>query len=222
MAVLSTALWAPCLANAAPIVGYDAGVTDSFTSPSVVTAPEVTADLLTAGPGLTDATGLTFNFGGWNGATDFASAVSAGNVFTWGFDVTDNVLINLTTLDMLIDRSGSGPPNFSVQAAINGAPGVIVYSKSALSENGETLLGNDISALLPTLIQGDSIVFTLGAWGATSASGTLDFEPYSGSVGLAVNGDIAPGPAPVPEPAGVLLFALGIAAILAGRRSFAG
>jgi hypothetical protein len=102
------------------IVQYGSANTTSL-APTVVDGA-VSANNLNAGPGLGLNTGSTFNFNGWDTAsTTFDAAAAAGDFWTFGFSITDpNALVDLTTMDIRLDRSGTGPDDFEIRASVNG------------------------------------------------------------------------------------------------------
>jgi hypothetical protein len=103
-------------------------------------------------------------------------AVAANDFWRWGFDVTSAVFIDLTTMDIRLDRSGTGPDDFEIQASVNGGPGVSVLTHNYNdSDQAVNFLDVNLSAL-PLLQQGDSVVFTLGAYNSEGTGGTFDLE----------------------------------------------
>ena len=166
------------------------------------TNPGVIATDLTAGNGITPFTGTgdTYNWSGWDGpANGFDSAVAAGQFWTWGFTVAPNFVLDLTSLDIRLDRSPGGPTSFQLRLSINGNSGSIVLASPRLSENGQSFTDVDLSLARSNsgLTAGDTLTFTLAAWGTTNSAGTLDLENLPSGVGLAVYGDFTT--AAVPE-----------------------
>jgi hypothetical protein len=207
------------MASATIIAQYDtAASTANATLAAANVAPEVTADLMSAGSGLTANTGLTWNWKNWDTAsTNFSSAVAANDFWTWGFDVTSNVSVDLTTFDIRLDRSGTGPDDFEIQASVNGATGVslLTYDFGG-GTNGVNFLGIDLS-ILPTLNLGDSIVFTLAAFNSGGTAGTFDLETAGGSSdprALRIEGTITS----VPVPATLWLFGSSLVGASIARR----
>lgn len=192
-----------------------AGSTTSL-SPAIVD-PSISGDDLTAGSGLTVQDFSTFNFSGWDPAsTSFADAVAANDFWTWGFDVTGNVNIDLSTMDIRLDRSGSGPDDFDIQATVNGGVAVSILSYDfGDSSSGVDFMGVDLSGI-GSLGPGDSLMFTLAAYNSESDLGTFDLETvdFGGSDprALRIEGTVSA----VPLPAAAWLFGsalLGMAAI---------
>ena len=168
-------------------------------SPTNVNA-NVSGDDKVAGSGLlVNTSGATWNWRSWNTSNNsFADAVAADDVWTWGFDVTNAVTIDLTTMDIRVDRSGSGPKQFEIQASVNGGAAVSLLTHNfGSSTSGSDFGGIDLSSL-GTLKNGDSVEFTLAAWESSNVSGTFDLETFtSQTYGTRINGTITP----VPEPA---------------------
>ncbi|MEM6552924.1 MAG: PEP-CTERM sorting domain-containing protein [Planctomycetota bacterium] len=160
----------------------------------------------------------TFNFDGYDtDNTSFADAVADDEIWTFGFDVTGAVFIDLTTFDIRLDRSGTGPDDFEIQVSVNGdTPVSVLTFDYGDTTAGVDFLGVDLSAL-PTLTTGDSVVFTLGAFNSESTAGSFDLETidFGGSDprALRIEGTITA----IPEPASLGLLAVG-GLLIAGRR----
>ena len=202
--------------NAAVIVEY--GTAGSTTSLAATTVDAgVVADNLEAGPGLNVQNFSTFNFTGWDtGSTDFAAAVAANDFWTWGFDVNSvGMTLGLTTMDFRVDRSGSGPDDFEVQVSVNGGGGITVQTHDySDSSSGVNFLAVDLSAV-PTLNNGDSVVFTLAAFNSEGNTGSFDLELVSSqSYGIQVNGDFVA----IPEPSSAILGSLALLGLVRRKR----
>lgn len=205
------------ISQAATIVEYQtAPSSDSATiSPSVSDAA-VSGDSLATGGGLTSATGGTYNWSGWDTAnTTFAAAVTAGDFWSWGFDVTADVTIDLTAMDIRLDRSGTGPDDFEIQVSVNGGTGISILTYDyADSGSGVDFVGIDLSSV-PSLVQGDSVVFTMAAFNSEGSTGTFDLETvdFGGDDprSIRITGT-------VPEPSAALLGACGLLGLFRRRR----
>lgn len=199
------------------IVQYGSANTTSL-APAVVDG-SVSAANLEAGPGLGLNTGSTFNFNSWDvSSTTFEAAAAAGDVWTFGFSITDaNALVDLSTMDIRLDRSGTGPDDFEIRASVNGGASTsLLIGDFAGGSLGVNFLGVDLSSL-SGLTLGDSVLFTLAAWNASSALGTFDLETITfpgGTDGLTIRGNVSV----VPEPSTALLFALGLGGLASIRR----
>jgi hypothetical protein len=203
--------------GAATVVQYDAANNGVSSMAPVVTAAEVSADNMVAGSGLSTESGSTWNFKGWDGAS-FAGSVSSNDLWRWGFDVVQNVEIDLTTMDIRLDRSGTGPDDFEIQASVNGGTPVSLLTHNYNDSTSGVNFLNVSLASLGTVELGDSVVFTLAAYNAENAgAGTFDLENITfpgGNDGIVIKGDITP----VPEPAALSLLGLGTVAVLRRRR----
>lgn len=122
------------------------------------------------GPGLTFNSGVTFNSRGWTiGAT-------AGADDYLQFTATiGSSAVNLSSLEIRYDRSGSGPSEIVIEAN-----GVQIFSDSGVSQTGEE---NTIDLTgVPSLqnLQNTTVVFQLFGFSASSGSGTFDIEDIVG------------------------------------------
>lgn len=220
--ILFTSLLTPLLissaAQAVTIVQYGTAGSTTSLAPFDV-APQVTGDDLTAGAGVDVNAFSTFNFSNWDPSnTSFEDAIADDEYFRWGFSVTDaTASIDLTTLDIRVDRSSTGPDDFEIRASVNGAPEVSVLSHDyGDSSAGVNFIGVDLSAITG-LTLGDSVVFTLGSFNAESTGGTFDLETITfpgGNDAITVNGDVSV----IPEPSSALLIGLGLAGLGGLRR----
>lgn len=194
----------------------------STTNPTVPAAnvdPNITADVLAQGGGLVANTGTSWNWNNWDTAsTSAAAAVAAGDFWSWGFDVTGDVEISLATLDIRYDRSGTGPDDVEITVAVNGGAATVVHTHD-FADNADAYVAGGIDltgiAELQSLVQGDSVAFTLAAFNSESAAGTFDLEFHTGfadSAGIVINGAL------VPESTSLLLGSLGLLALLRRRR----
>ena len=67
----------------------------------------------------------------------------------------------LATMDIRLDRSGTGPDDFEIQASVNGGTAVSLLTHDFNDSANEVEFTNvDLSAI-GALTQGDSVVFTL-------------------------------------------------------------
>ena len=169
----------------------------------------ISAYNLEMGPGLTANTYSTFNSYDWDTAnTDYASAVAAGDYWSFGFDASQGV--QLTHFDIRLDRSGTGPDDFEIRAQINGGSETTVLAYD-FQDSGSAVnfLGIDLTGL--NLVAGDSILFTLAAFNSEYEGGTFDLETisYPGDDGISIYGEVAP----VPLPAAAWFFLSGLAGV---------
>lgn len=198
------------------ILEYDAAAsTSNPTLTAVNVNPVVTADVMAAGAGITAHVGSTWHWRDYNPAnTSFADAVADGEAWTWGFDVTQNFKVDLTTLNIRLNRSNVGPDDFEIQASINGGAATSILTHDfAGTHSAVNFLNVDLSSLGP-LFNGDSIVFTLGAFNTVTDVGTFELAHIpSETYALQLNGTVSA----VPEPAAMGLI-LGIGGIVVVRR----
>jgi hypothetical protein len=203
-------------ANADVIVQYDTAPSQSNATLTASTVDAaVSADLMAAGSGINAASGSTWNWNSWDTAnTSFASAVAGGEFWSWGFDVTAaNTSVDLSDFDIRLDRSGTGPDDFEIQASVNGGtPFSLLSFNYNDADLGVDFIGVSLASL-PTLVTGDSVVFTLAAWNAEGSAGTFDLETidFGGSDprSLRINGTVTTNS--IPEPASVALIGLAFA-----------
>ncbi len=220
LAAACAALFAVPAANAVTVLEYQtaASTSNATLTPSIADS-SITADLMTAGSGLTANNGSTWNWKGWDTAsTSFDAAVGANDYWTWGFDVTDNVSIDLTSMDIRLDRSGTGPDDFEIQASVNGGSAVSLLTHDyGDSDAGVDFTGVDLTGI-GLLGPGDSLVFTLAAFNSEGTSGTFDLETvdFNGSDprSLRIEGTVSA----VPLPGAIWLFGSALAGGLAMAR----
>jgi len=146
----------------------------------------LTATELTAGSGITAATGGTWNWNGWDTESlSFVDAVAAGDFFTWGFTATAEVTPE--ELEIRLDRSGTGPDDFEIQMSLNGGAPISLLTH----DYGDSAVGVDFTNIdltsLGTLDNGDTVVFTLAAFNSETTGGSFDIE-NSGGVGINILG----------------------------------
>ncbi len=181
--------------------------------------PNITADVLAQGGGLTANTGTTWNWNNWDPAsTSAAAAVAAGDFWSWGFDVTEDVEISLATLDIRYDRSGTGPDDVEITVAVNGGAATVIHTHDFADTDSAYVAGGiDLTGVteLQSLMQGDSVEFTFAAFNSEQSGGTFDLENNAGfanGAGLVINGAL------IPESASLLLGTLGFLTLLLRRR----
>ncbi|MCG8312110.1 MAG: hypothetical protein MI976_02740 [Pseudomonadales bacterium] len=220
------------VAQGATLVQYASqpSVVDSLPVNSInalVEDASVVADPLTAQAGLVANTGTSFNWRDWDVAsTTFEAAVAANDYWSFGFDATAD--ITLTSMDIRLDRSGTGPDDFEIRVSVNGGTATTVLSHDfADSAAGVDFVNVDLSAL-PGIQSGDSVDFIMAAYNSESAAGTFDLETIDypdGTNSLTIYGNTGAEEVPaeqVPMPfVAVLISMLGLAGIGArlSRRS---
>ena len=203
---IGAALLAGGSANAAIVTQY---TTLASTLNPALTAGTVMSGInainMTAGSGLIANNGSTWNWRAWDVASDsFEDAVAANDYWTWGFTVADPITLDLTTMDIRLDRSGSGPDDFEIRASLNGGTAVSLlthdYNDSDLGVNFTNVALNTFTGL----VQGDSLVFTLAAFNSESTQGTFDLETITfpgGTDSLTIYGEVSANAVPLPAAA---------------------
>lgn len=214
---LATQYSTPCFAD---LVGYVGNINGQYSvaADPTATSVEVAASPLSAGSGLGIGSGPHFTFNSWGGSS-FDTSIAGNDYFRWGFDVIGDVDIELTTLGIRLKTILNGVRNIEIRAVVSQlatSAEFSVFTESSLSTSGTSYPSIDLSTL-PILSKGDSIVFTLGGWGASSAGRTLAIEPFQGELGLIVSGAVNPAIAAIPEPS-AFLFGLIAAAGAAAYR----
>jgi hypothetical protein len=169
---------------------FDADITDT-TSAATQSAAGVTSADLAAGSGISRANFIgapSFAFTGFDTANQSAAdAITDHELFTFGFGVDSGSIVQATTLELSLDRSGTGPLSFVVSASINGGSSIPILSHNFINRDVNPDLAferTDIDlSTLPELQSGDEVVFTLAAFATKRESGWVRF----GSIGS--NGD---------------------------------
>ncbi len=218
------------LTHAAQAVNLAQWDTASSTTNPTITATSsdssVAAADLSAGSGISAASGGTYNWNNW--ADDpgdvpnisYAEAIGENEFWTWGLTVIGSQPLALESMDIRVDRSGTGPNEFEIKASINSGAEVSVQTHDfGDGSSGVDFVGIDLTGLAQ-LNPGDTIEFFLAAWGAdsggTSNFGTFDLETvdFNGSDprSIRINGSI------IPEPTSALFGLLGLSLIFRRRK----
>lgn len=201
------------MVQAIPISLVEYGTAGSTTSLAASSSDaSVTPNNLTAGTGIDVQNFSTFNFTNWDPAnTSAQDAIDDDETWRFGFNALANIA--LTTLDIRLDRSGTGPDNFELFAAIDMGPRTSILSFDFNDATaGVNFLNVDLSSF--SLTAGQSMGFLLAAYNSESTSGTFDLETFSGDVALRISGDVAA----VPVPAAVWLFGSAMMGLAGVRR----
>ena len=190
------------------------------TRPGNVVNGNVSADNLTAGSGINpkDEGSGQWAWRDWGtGIATADSALASNKFWSWGFNVTGNVDIDLTTLDISVDKTLRGPDDFEIRAAVNGGGSSTVFTHDFAGSFGSAVdfANVDLSgfASLQNLTLGDSVEFTLIAFNGTGGTGgnlgIVNEGTFADGDGLVISGTVSP----VPEP---LEFSIITAVALAG------
>ena len=173
----------------------------------------VTADDLTAGLGLAGKKTSGWKWIEWDSAsTSFADAVAAEDVWTWGYDIDDDVRIRAESLEFKVDPNADAPDNLEIRMTVNGAKERVVFTHDFAGNNAPAEFFVDLTPFTSNAVQGDSIEFTFAGFNSQSDSGSLILQAFDGATGLRVTGSVS-----VPEPASIGLVA-GIAGFVIVRR----
>ncbi len=197
------ALWM-ARAEAEVIVAYETlnpEVGDVSTSEA---APHVQPLALRRGPGLSAASGATFNTRGWT----TEGTIDPEDYLEWGWNGSD--FVDLAALDVRYDRSSSGPAQLEIQLAVNGGPFEQIFADADVDTSGESQLGIDLSRFGGVL----SATFRLFGYSAGRSSGTFDLENYSTAPNRAIM--VSGTTSAVPEPGMLALIgSLGVGFVVA-------
>ena len=200
------------IALADVIVQYQTAANSELT-PDVVTAG-VSAENVTAGSGLqlfSFASG--FEWGQWAVSNDnYTDCLNTNDFWSWGFTITDNVAIDLTDFDISLSHTTNGPATAEVRAKVNNGTEFIVLSPQTITGSSSTandFVGNSLGAL-PTLFQGDTVIFNLAAYDSPiSGGGASDLfilntvnDGIGGDRSIRINGSITA----IPEPGSATLM----------------
>ncbi|NMH87411.1 T9SS type A sorting domain-containing protein [Flavivirga algicola] len=135
------------------------------------------------GSGITANAGGTYNSRGWT----TSSSIDANDYLEWTVTPDLGYEIDLTTMDLTYDRSGSGPTMVDIQVD-TGSGFSSVFTDASVSPGTEDNNGIDLSAY--TNITG-TITFRLYAFNATLAAGTFDIDENTATdKGIIINGSV--------------------------------
>ncbi|MEM9082273.1 MAG: hypothetical protein AAGB34_01670 [Planctomycetota bacterium] len=209
---------AAAAANAAVVASWSADdVDDAASSPALTADANVTALDLTRGPGISiNTAGSTFNSRNWTDG-DLAAAVADGDFLSFGVTVDAGYQLDLTTLDIRLDRSGTGPDDFAIMlwgGDLGSSTTVLTHD---YQDSGSGVTFNDVDLTGLGTLTG-TVEFRVYAFNAenTTGTGTFDVEqlvfPGDDTTGIVLNGDVSL----IPTPGSAAL--LGLAGFAAARR----
>ena len=175
--------------------------------PGSIVNTNVSADNLVAGEGINvkDEGAEQWAWRDWGTGISSADAALASNKYwQWGFDITGNVDIDLSTLDISIDKTSNGPDDFEIRSSVNGGSTQTLFTHDFAGSFGSAVVFDSIEltgiSSLQDLVLGDSIVFTLIGFNGNAFNGgnlgIVNHGSFAGGDGLVINGNIAA----VPEP----------------------
>ncbi len=221
--------------RAAILAGWDldavTGGTNNF-GPSPFAASELSANMsaaaLARGPGVgTTGTGAARAFGGnsFDGPSDLAAAVAAGNFFTIALTPGTGFMMSFDSIDAYnIRRSGTGPTTGQWQYQV-GALGVFNDIGTSITWGGATTsAGNsqsliNLSGFAELQNVADTVTFRVATWGATGTSGTFYLNNANNTTSPGVSDfTISGSVSAVPEPSSLAVLGLIGAGGWASRR----
>ncbi len=197
---LSLVLLLAMLTNlkAATILTYE--MEKSTITPTIagnIVNANISADNLIGGSGLTpkDEGSGQFAFQGWTTDATAQDAIDANDFFQWGFDITGSIDLDLTSMDISLDRTFSGPDDFEIRASVNGGASSTVFTHDFNGSFGSAQNFTNIDltgfASLQNLTQGDSVVFLLPAFSGSGTNlGIVNQGSFTDGDGLVINGDV--------------------------------
>lgn len=215
--VLLMILFFSGVAQALPVSLVEYGTAGNTTSLAAISSDtNVNSANLTAGSGIDSQNFSTFNFSNWDPANSSAQdAIDDNEVWRFGFSALSDM--TLTNLEIRLDRSGTGPDNFEVFAAVDlGVRTSLLSYDFNDSSSGVNFLSIDLSSF--SLTSGQSMGFLIAAYNAESTGGTFDLETFDGVTAIRVNGDVAA----VPVPAAVWLMGSAIVGLVGFKRKRTG
>lgn len=202
-------------AQAVPVSLVEYNTANTATLAASYSDPSVTPVNVTAGSGISLNAGSTFNFTGWDPSNASAQdAIDDDEVWRFGFTALQD--ITLTSLDIRLDRSGSGPDDVEIFGAIDMGPRTSLFTHDfADSASGVNFTNIDLSAF--SLSAGQSMGFLVTAFNSELLGGAFDLETIFSSprnFSIRVSGEVAP----VPVPAAVWLFGSALLGLIGMRR----
>lgn len=173
-------------------MGTDAHTFNPYTTGQTV-APFLTVSGIGRGSGINgNAATNRYNSREWD-----STSFDANKYFSFTLTPAEGYQLNLSSLDMTLQRSGTGPTSFAFRSSLDGFTSNI--GSIELSSTSATSQSIDLSAVA---YQGltESITFRLFAFGASSAAGTFSVNEFT------FNGTVSV----IPEPHVYGLLAAGI------------
>ena len=175
-----------CLLMSLPISGQDIAAFSGTKIPTAATIPNMTAEPLSRGPGVTASSGPSFNSGNW--AT--GGKLDTNDYIQWAVTAAEGHIITITELQINFDRdpdgfshffTGNGPAKVRIRTSLDKFKSDI-YSNDKVSNSGQ-------SPVIETNLNsepGGTITFRLYGYSANIGMlgplGTLDIEGGLGTV----------------------------------------
>ena len=169
-----------------PVIGQNLAAFSGTKTPVTATIPNITAAPLSRGPGLTVASGTTFNSGNW--AT--GAKVDPNDYIQWSITAAAGYFININELQINFDRdpdgmshffTGNGPAKIRIRTSLDNYRSDL-YSNDKVSNSGQSpIIETNLNSEL-----GGSITFRLYGYasniGMLGPLGTFDIEGGLGKV----------------------------------------
>ena len=169
------------LTYAQEIVSYSS-LANAACSGVIASDANVTATGICRGPGIVANVGATYNSRDWTTTT----VQDADDYLEWTVAPNSGFELNLSSMDIRYDRSGTGPTEVSIEID-TGSGFASVFTDNAVSASGEN---NTIDLSAYTAITG-TVTFRLYAFNASGITGTFDIEEHTAtSKGIIVNGTV--------------------------------
>ncbi|MBO3100242.1 T9SS type A sorting domain-containing protein [Gelidibacter pelagius] len=169
-----------------PVLGQDIAAFSGTKTPTTATVPNISAEALSRGPGLTVSGGPTFNSGNWT--TD--KKLDSRDYIQWSVSADPGYILNINELQINFDRdpdgfshffTGNGPAKIRIRTSLDDFKSDI-YAHDKVSNSGQ-------SPTIETSLRsapGDTITFRLYGFasniGLLGPLGTLDIEGGLGTV----------------------------------------
>ncbi len=142
-------------------------------------------------------TGILYNDGGTYNSRDWETSdtLNLAKYLEWGVTPASGYEINLTDFDIRYDRSGTGPAKLKIYVSTDNfaTVNVLVHTDDAVSDVGEDNPNIDLSSV-PTVAPGQTALFRLYGYNASSSAGTFDIENVAtwGGKGIRIRGTVTP------------------------------
>ncbi|XMO87751.1 T9SS sorting signal type C domain-containing protein [Algibacter sp. AS12] len=145
--------------------------------------------------GICRGSGININTGGTYNSRDWTTnaTLDSNDYLEWTLTANSGYSIDLTTMDITYDRSGTGPTMVDIQVD-TGSGYSSIFTDASVSDPAEDNNGIDLTSI--TGITG-TITFRLYAFSANGASGTFDIEENTTTdKGIVINGLVNALPCP--------------------------
>ena len=166
-------------------------IQNSACSGIINTDPNLTAIGICRGPGIIENAGGTYNSRLWT----FIDAIDPDDYYEWTITPNAGYQLNLNTLDIRYDKSGTGPQRAIIRVDTGGGF-TTIYSDNNVNQNGESIFGIDLSMFSEIT---NTVTFRIYAYYALNSNGTFDIEELVAGTnkGIIINGNVELIPCPV-------------------------